>query len=887
MTPGDYKELPRKRHAAQIVRPEIQREGSMPLRRDATGRAYRNLAEDKNKARRDELRGRKPSPLELKRTFWIDNGRYLFVAVLVLLIFGTISFRLWTLQIRDHRYYLAEAESKMQRTVALYGARGTIMDRNAQPLAYDKRCYDVAFYRDPDRRTQEDRAEYTQLLYDVIKIVERNGRRTVDSFWLRRGNDGEWAFQFGDVKPETAAARERMWRTNFSIGSSVSVDSLFELLCRNYGLPAEWTEEEKIKVLSLWQESRMNAYLPKATPIAYNVDLLTVSELEASAHIFPGISVQPSFTRVYPRGSLAAHIIGYTSRIDSPERMAELGAIGYPVNARLGVSGVESSLENDLTPNLVSRAGSRIVETNTMGKVVREIAVELPVDGNHVMLTMDSWLQGVAEKALEDVIKQINQTQVREMRRDSWKARYGKLAREYQRKGIEIKTAQTGAIVIMDIHTGKILAMASYPDYDLTMFQDGLSMADWMSIRDDPRNPMFNRAVSTRDTPGSIFKMVTALGGLMEGIMTPSNIVYDPGTPFEGYDTVHPPSCWKKGGHGDMDLVEALTNSCNFYFFTMGAQLRVDNINKWAARLGLTSRTGIELGGEVPSFVGSQMMLYDPDRAITDQYTYKPEFSAMKIKQKLVQIGQDRRITYDEERLDRVTRQLLNVVVEEDRKDDWARAIHQILMNELNLPIEYIQRNYLANQFQSYLNDLQWTANETIMCAIGQSITQVTPVGLARYVSAIANGGLVFDAQLVDKVISPDGLLVLDKQPTKASSIEDPYGYFELLRRGMEHVTSAEDGGTAASYYKDSKYPIAAKTGTAQRTRMDIENNAWQVAFAPYDDPQIAVVVYVQNGFAGAQTSPAVIDVVTAYLDNLTARESVGTTLQTGNALAR
>jgi len=160
------------------------------------------------------------------------------------------------------------------------------------------------------------------------------------------------------------------------------------------------------------------------------------------------------------------------------------------------------------------------------------------------------------------------------------------------------------------------------------------------------------------------------------------------------------------------------------------------------------------------------------------------------------------------------------------------------------------------------------------MAGIGQSITQVTPVAVARYVSAICNGGTVYDAQIVDKIIAADGRVVLEKEPVVANQIDtDPY-YYELIMDGMEDVTSADDGGTAGKYFKEARYEIAAKTGTSQRTELDVENNAWMVGYAPFDDPQIVVVVYIQNGYSGAMASPALIEVIEHYLDSQSKTES-------------
>ncbi|MBQ6717140.1 MAG: hypothetical protein IJN21_11535, partial [Clostridia bacterium] len=167
------------------------------------------------------------------------------------------------------------------------------------------------------------------------------------------------------------------------------------------------------------------------------------------------------------------------------------------------------------------------------------------------------------------------------------------------------------------------------------------------------------------------------------------------------------------------------------------------------------------------------------------------------------------------------------------------------------------------------LNDLKWTPAETIMAGIGQSITQVTPIAVARYASAIANGGTVYDAQIIDKIIDPEGNIVLDKQPVVVNRIITNEAYFAAIHKGMEEVTSIENDGTAAEQFAKAKYPIAAKTGTSQRTDLDLENNAWLVTYAPHENPKIVVVVYIQNGYAGARAAHAAIETIEYYLDSL------------------
>lgn len=458
------------------------------------------------------------------------------------------------------------------------------------------------------------------------------------------------------------------------------------------------------------------------------------------------------------------------------------------------------------------------------------------------------------------------------MGRTYWQDKYADVLKRYEENNWEISLAESGAMVAMDPNSGKVLGMISYPDYDLSMFNGGqVNTAMWNELLDQ-YDPLYNRAISTRDTPGSIFKLCTALAGLSEGAITLEETITDMGS-FAKTNAYNPAKCWidkdSRYKHANQTIIEAIKNSCNYYFYELSYRLGVNKLYEWAAALGLTSKTNIELPGESTSFVGNQNMLYDPERSVDDQYTSKPRLTAESIRKKLVQIGIERNTEFSDELLDKVVLQLMKIAVSYDKKDEWGQPIRETLQYDLGLPRNYISNHYLVNTFTTYLQDIFWTPNETIMDGIGQSITQLTPVCVARYVSAICNGGTVYDAQIVDKIISADGQVVLEKQPVVANQINTDPAYFTAIRTGMEDVTSAEDGGTAGKYFKDTKYKIAAKTGTSQRTKLDVENNAWLVAYAPADDPQIVVVVYIQNGYAGAQASPAAVNVIEYYLDSL------------------
>ena len=211
----------------------------------------------------------------------------------------------------------------------------------------------------------------------------------------------------------------------------------------------------------------------------------------------------------------------------------------------------------------------------------------------------------------------------------------------------------------------------------------------------------------------------------------------------------------------------------------------------------------------------------------------------------------------------------MDLVLEEYDSTEMIEQIRQVLMTELGLSSEEISSRYLLNTLNSYLREIRWTPTETIMTGIGQSITEVTPVGVARYIAAVANGGDVLEVQLVDKVLSPDGSVVMEKQPNITSHLDGVDASLSVIRQGMKGVISAEDGGTASEYFRNFDYTdqVGAKTGTAQVNLIDLENNAWFVAFAPYEEPEIAVVVFIANGYKGGVASLTSKDVIANYFE--------------------
>ncbi len=572
---------------------------------------------------------------------------------------------------------------------------------------------------------------------------------------------------------------------------------------------------------------------------------------------------------MYPQGRTACHVTGYISKI-SQNALETYQSQGYPNDAYIGSDGIERSLEDQLTPFIEYRQGKRVVEVDTRGKAVRELSYTAPTDGNSVVLTIDVDLEDVMSAALKSTIEDIRQQQEKTMRRDHWKRENEDILKQYKENDWTISLAESGAMVAMDPYTGRVLGMISYPDYDLSIFNDGKVDESLWSEAMEGNDPLYNRAISTKDAPGSIFKLCTALGSLSEGVLTLDERISDMGGFYKTNQT-NPAKCWTSDPslHQNQTIVEGLKNSCNYFFYECSYRLGIDRLYQWAAALGLTSKTNIELPGEATSIVGNQHMLYDPDNSPTWQNTAKPLLTYEAIKASLTKTITERQMNINNEVMEKAIADLMRIAVSYEQKTDWYRPIREILQYDLGLPADYIASHYMVNTYVTYLADLFWTPNETIMCGIGQSVTQVTPVAVARYVSAIVNGGTVYDAQIVDKIIAPDGQIVLEKQPVIANVIDTDPAYYAAIRKGMEEVTDEVAGGTASKYFREARYKIAAKTGTSQRTQLDVENNSWMVAYAPADDPKIVVICYIQNGYSGAYSSPAVIRTIEYYLDSL------------------
>ncbi len=809
-------------------------------------------------------------------------------AMVVYLVSGLVN-----LQLNQEETYVAKAERTKTKTIYLRGKRGNISSSDSVILAEDELIYNVTFYKDASTTSAAAYKSYTAAILDTIGIVEKNGGEMAIDFVIERDPEtGEWVFNFGSgVSESVLATRETQWRSNnylTNLNRYATAADCIERLKSRYQITDDISEENMLKIMAIYSEMQMNIFNSQPIVIAKDVKYETVIEIETRSMMLPGMEIEIGTKRVYPRSTLASQIIGYTGAIPSRATWLNLMAKGYSYNDTIGRDGVESSMEDWLTQNSSLRKGTRVVERDQMSKVVRELSYTEPTDGNNVKLTLSAAYQAVAERCIADNVNATRDSQEKLLASASWLEANKTDIHNRNWTTYPLNLAEHGCLIVLDMQC-RVLAMANYPTYDLNSLVAGGKEA--MAILGDSRNLLLNYGIHARGTPGSIFKMVTGTGALVEKELLPTERISDGGyyTKYNS-DITTAPKCWINQNyiykHANQTIVDGLKNSCNYFFYELSSRLGEERLYRYASLYGLTSKTGIDLPGEVRSVVGSQNTLYDPSKPVNEanQDTSLPIIVFNSIKTHLKNCGASRNIEYDDERLSVCAKRLMDMAVNYNEAD-WLDNMRTILMEELNMTKEMVYLQSVIGDTYNYMNDIKWGGGQTILTGIGQSVTVLTPIAVARYVCAVANNGYLYNVSLIDSISSPDGEILSQREPTLIHRIEESDTYLPLIRQGMKGVV--DESGTAGKYFRNWPYTdqIAAKTGTAQVTSIDLENNAWFVCFAPYENPEIAIACFIPNGYSGSEASQAPRDFIEWYMEQKTLR-SVDEILPVGNSLA-
>lgn len=663
--------------------------------------------------------------------------RYNIITILVYLIGIVLLAQLFNLQIIHGAEYRETSNVRLTRESVLKADRGNIKDNTGTLLAGVEAQNTIVLYK-----TKVSNQVLNDTILRLINLLSQNGDKYVDNFLM-------------DVNPYrfklTEEESQKKWKKANNINADATAEETFNYFKNKYEITTDNVEDAR-KIMAIRYEISYQGYSnTKSIQIAQNISRNTLLEIKERNSDFPGVEITEEPKRVYPLGNTASHIIGRIGRIEEEELKGNEDT--YDQNDIIGKSGIEYVFEEFLK----GKNGVKQIDMDVEGTITNEYIAKEAVAGNDVILTIDSKLQATAEQALKNNIERIAN------------GAFGKAS-----------PADAGVAVVLNVKTGEVLAMASNPDYDPSAFVNGIDENTWNYYIDGDTKPLENKAISAMYSPGSTYKMVTALAGLETGAITTTDKIRDTGI-YRKYNSSW--KCWKISGHGYLDVSNAIERSCNYFFYELGDRVGIDTLAKYSYYLGLGHKTGIELKGEIPGVLAS---------------------------------------------------------------------------------------NEIAKQ-----ENRVWNPGETISAAIGQSYNTFTPIQMAKYVAMVANRGKKLDVTIVKSIIRPDGSEIprneyeskvsekLGLTPDNTEEMSFNETNIQAILEGMRGVTS-ESGGTAYSTFRDFDIEVGGKTGSAQ-TGVEGKTNAWFVGFAPFDNPEIAIVVFVRNGGSGGYTAEVARDIIAQY----------------------
>lgn len=669
-----------------------------------------------------------------------EKVRYNIISIIVYIVGIILLIQLFNLQILHGEEYRQTSNTRLTRESTLKAARGDLTDRGGNKLVTTQIGSSLELYK-----TKIDNQKLNETILNLVELLERNKDTYIDNLPI---TVEPYEFTYKDEETQ------KKWKKDNGIDENATAEEAFQKLKTKYDIRQEDNQKTR-KIMVVRYEITRNGFSNiKPVTISRGISNVSVSQIKEQNANFPGTAVITEPVVTYPYKNLASHILGYVGAI-SPEEY-EQKKQNYGMNDLIGKTGIQYTLEEYLK----GKDGIKQIDMAVDGTITEETVSKEAIAGNNVSLTIDANLQKKTEEALKQNIEKIAN------------GGYGK---KYD--------AKAGSAIVMNVKTGEILALASYPDYEPELFIQGISQSKLQEY--NKGNNLFNRAISGTYAPGSIFKMVVATAALENGTITKATKVNDTGIYPRGYH----PACWiytqNHYGHGYLNVTDAIKKSCNYFFYEVGYKMGIDPVIEYAKAFGLGSKTGIELSGEANGIV--------------------------------------------------------------DLKEECKKLYGQ-----------------------------EWQFGDTLSAVIGQSYNSYTPIQMAKYISMLANGGKAVDVTLIKSVTDVDGKQVskeeIEQKVNKKLGIENETKQEELkvnpenlktVLQGMKGVTS-EQGGTAYYIFSDFGMDIGGKTGSAE-TNIAKQVNGWFAGFAPYDDPEIAVVVLIENAGSGGNTAPAAKEIMKAY----------------------
>ena len=604
-------------------------------------------------------------------------------------------------------------------------SRGILTDRNGKVMVSNRLAYTLTLSTAP---FGEDEAALNDTIWRLIDLCQSADTAWVDTLPISR----EAPYLYTGARYDEPFLD--FIEDNKLSGSLTAAELLTELRTF-FHIPSHYTDAQARLIAGVRYElSGRESYV-----FAEDVSTELISQITDGD--FTGVTTGQSSLREY-NTTYAAHLLGRITRIYA-EDWPEYQEKGYSMDALVGESGVEKAFEDWLR----GTTGTRIITTDDQGHITGEFFKSEPKPGGTVALTLDLDLQAATEDALQATIESM-------------------IDADSDQRG--------GAVAVVKVGSGEVLALASYPSFDPATFTQ-----DYGKLVEDERLPMFNRAVDGTYAPGSTFKMVTAVAALETGIITPSSIIHDKGV-YTFYEYPQP-WCWvwpMGYTHGRVNVSDAITVSCNYFFYEVGRLTGIQTINDYAMQFGLGSSTGIEIGDS---------------------------------------------------------------------------------------------RGALASPEYADAHELEWTDGQTLTAAIGQSYNLFTPLQLANYIATLVGGGEHYQAHLLKSVKSYDNsrlLYVYDEPPM--NTVEMSESTIQAVTKGMHDLTT----GSLAGAFADCVVSAGAKTGSAQ-VGTDIANGVF-VAYAPYEDPEIAVAIVIEKGGSGAALASTAVSIINAYFADTASGDIIG-----------
>ena len=737
------------------------------------------------------------------------GARLLFMRVGIILVLTLLVYRVYSIQQTKGPDLTLRAKDNQIATLTTDPPRGVIVDRYGKPLAINKPSFNVTII---PAFLPDDEAERQGVYEQLSALTQVPVTNTVNQ-----------ELQIVLANPELVS--------NYSRLAEIYGASVEETLDA-----AGVVEQQPDSIEGIVNEHSFAPYVPAV--ITTGVSISVAYQIEQQSIFLPGVRVLPEPLREYPSGEYTAHLIGYMGPVPNQSWITELG---YERDDRVGWAGLEASMEIELA----GQKGERQIEQDWTGREVRQIGEEIsPQAGLNLHLTLDLRLQEITA----DVLAQFMEANSLAVRTDNVTG---------ERSFPEIEQA---AVVALNPKTGEVLAMVNFPTFDNNRFQTEVPVEYYLGLARNEYTPLVNHAISGTYPPGSTFKLVPASAALQEGVVSAERYLFDPGTieipnRFAPNDPgrVQEFVCWNPAGHGAMNMRLGIANSCDVYFYKISGGfdqdgefvegLTVDRIDVYGTQFGYGRVQGIELPleaeGNLPTRAWKRQTQGEP-WSTGDDYNLgigQGFMTATPLQQaQMVSVIANGGFLYRPSIIHHMTDAEGNIVLVDDKSQIIARA-HQ-------------DRN----------------GQVVVTDAAGN------PIDNTFGIQFDAAGNYIFQGEVIDTLaVDPQYIQVvadgMEMVNNRMSDTEYFTGATYVDWDALEAQIGATAGKTGTAEYCDN---IAIEHGWCRfediAQRRILPTHAWYVGYAPVDDPQIAVAVFVFNGGEGSQwAAPVACHVMAAY----------------------